>query len=380
MRTSTPFLPYGRQCVDDRDIAAVTEVLRGDWLTTGPTIDRFEAGLVAATSAARAVAVSSGTAALHLAYAALGVGPGDEVIVPALTFSATANAALHLGADVRFADVDPATLTVDPASVASLVSPRTRVITAVDYAGHPADYDALRPIASSCGAHLLADACHSLGASYRGRPVGSVADVSCLSFHPVKPITTGEGGAVVTHDAEVADRVARLRSHGMERGRVEADPDAGAWAYDIAELGWNYRITDLQCALGLRQLDELAGWIVRRQEIAARYRQRLAGHPYVVLPPEAPWASHGYHLFAVQVPAVRRRAVFDALRAAGIGVQVHYIPVNMLQLYRARGHRPEDTPRTLEAYRGLLSLPCYPALGDEDVDRVVDALIEAVDA
>lgn len=374
------FLPYGRPCLDDDDVEAVVDVLEGDWLTTGPTVDRFEAALADRCEAGHARVLSSGTSALHAAYHAAGVGPGTEVVVPALTFSATANAAVYLGAEVKFADVEDATLTADPESVARLVSDRTRVIAAVDFAGHPARLDALGKIAEDCGAILVEDAAHSLGATHRGRPVGAVADMTCLSFHPVKVITTGEGGAVLTDDRGWAETVATFRTHGMDHEEIDL-PDAGrhgAWAYDIHRLGYNYRLSDIHCALGISQLEKLDGFLERRRGIARAYRDRLRGVEGVRLPPDADWGEHAYHLFAVRVPADRRRRVFEALREDGIGAQVHYVPVNMLSAYRQRGHDPDETPRASQAYRELISLPCFPAMDEEDVDRVVSSLTDAV--
>lgn len=368
---SERFLPYGRQTVESDDIEAVAEVLRGDWLTTGPSVAKFEDELAVYVGTEHAVAVNSGTAALHAAYFALGVGPGDEVIVPAMTFSATANAALYLGATVKFADVDE-TLTICPDAVADLITDQTRVVTAVDYAGHPADYDALRNVVDLYDIALVADGCHALGGSMRGRNVGSLADISCFSFHPVKHITTGEGGATTTDDARLADAMRTFRTHGLRRDVSEvAGEPVGGWGYDIFELGYNFRITDFQCALGSAQLARLDGWIARRQAIAARYRHGFEGVRDIVMPPDAEWASHAYHLFPIRVPAERRHAIFESLRERKIGVQVHYIPVNALSVYRERGFSPTDTPKTLEAYRGLISLPMYPTLTDDDVDHVV---------
>lgn len=377
---SDEFLPYGRPCLDEDDVEAVVDVLQGDWLTTGPAVEAFETALADRCRARHARVLSSGTSALHAAYHAAGVGPGTEVVVPALTFSATANAAVYLGAEVKFADVDDATLTADPESVAELASDRTRVIAAVDFAGHPARLDALGEIAEDCGAVLVEDAAHSLGATHRGRPVGSIADMTCLSFHPVKVITTGEGGAVLTDDPDWGDTVGTFRTHGMDHEEIDL-PDAGrhgGWAYDIHDLGYNYRLSDVHCALGTSQLEKLGGFLARRRGIARAYRERLRDVGGVRLPPDADWVEHAYHLFAVRVPADRRRGVFEALREDGIGAQVHYIPVNMLSAYRERGHGPEETPRASQAYRELISLPCFPAMDEEDVDRVVSSLTEAV--
>jgi len=371
----TRYIPYGRQWISEEDIEAVSTVLRGDWLTTGPNVDAFEDALANVGGAKHAVAVNSGTAALHAAYEAVGVGPGDVVIVPSLTFSATANAARYLGAEVRFADIDSDTLTLCAKSVEVLLCERTKAVVAVDFAGHPADYDALRGVLPA-GCALIADAAHSIGGSYRGRPVGTLADLTCTSFHPVKTITTGEGGAVWTDSSEFATRMKEFRSHGIIRpiSNLEGDPDIGGWGYDIEDIGFNYRITDFQCALGLKQLERLPQWIKRRQEIAQFYREELKGVPDLELPPVMDWASHAYHLFVIRVPAERRRKIFDELRANGIGTQVHYIPVNMLTAYRKLGFHPEDTPQTLHTYQRSISIPCFPLMTDDDVEYCVSRI------
>lgn len=380
-----PHLPYGRQAIDDDDIAAVVEALRSDWLTTGPRVAAFEGDLAAACGVQHAVAVSSGTAALHLAMLALRIGPGDEVIVPTLTFAASANCVLYAGATPVFADVDPATLLVDPADVARRISPRTKAIIAVDFAGQPCDYPALRALADAHGLALVADACHALGGSLGGAPVGSLADLTCFSLHPVKHVTTGEGGAVTTGDAALAARVRMLRNHGVTADRRERE-EAGAWFYEMVELGFNYRLSDIACALGRSQLRKLPGWIARRQELAARYdaalgpRARL-GSPLVAAQPllRRPGLGHAYHLYVVRVPA--RGAVFGALRAEGIGANVHYIPVHLHPYHRERlGTGPGDCPVAEAAFAEILTLPLFPALADADVDRVLDALGRALAA
>lgn len=376
--TKQPPIPYGRQWVSEDDIDAVVEILRGDWLTTGPTVDRFEEALEASTGATHAIAISNGTAALHAAYDAVGLSPGDEVIVPAQTFSATANAALYCGAKVRFADIDE-TLTVDPQSVASLVNEKTRIIAGVDFTGHVCDFDRLQHIADECGAVLVADAAHSLGAAYKNRPSGTLADLTTFSFHPVKIITTAEGGAILTHRDEYAQRLEAFRTHGIQRGQLDSDPSAGGWAYDIETLGYNYRLTDLQCALGVTQLAHLNDWIARRQQIASAYDQMLADVPHLELPKRASWCTaHAWHLYIIRVPAEHRLAIFEGLRSRGILVQVHYIPVNMLKLYRDRGHNPHDTPRALEAYHRMISIPCFPRMDDADIARVADAVKDTI--
>lgn len=376
---SEEFIPYGKQWIDEADIEAVARVLRGQWLTTGPAVERFEEEIARVAGARYAVALNSGTAALHAAYRAVGVGPGTEVVVPPLTFSATANAARLLGATVRFCDVDEKTLTMDPAALKEVVGEKTAVVAAVDYAGHSADLDPILKVARSVGAKVVCDGAHSLGGRYRGKPIGSRADLTTFSFHPVKAATAGEGGAVVTDNERWAARMGRFRNHGMIRN--EGGPtgeEGGAWSYDIEEIGYNYRITDLQCALGLSQLRKLDGFVDRRRQIAGRYRRLLKDVQEVELPPDEPWCDHAYHLFVIRVPEARRREIFDVLRAKGIGVQVHYIPVNMLSAYRRLGHRAEDTPVALRNYRRLISIPCYPAMADEEVERVARAVREAV--
>jgi len=373
------FLPYGRQSIDEDDIAAVVEALRSDWLTTGPRVGSFEAALAAATGSREAVAVSSGTAALHLAMLALRIGPGDEVIVPTLTFAASANCVTYCGGTPVFADVDASTLLIDPTAVARLITPRTRAIIAVDFAGQPCDYPALRAIADAHGLALVADACHSLGASLDGRPSGSLADLTCFSLHPVKHITTGEGGAVTTDDELLARRLRSLRNHGVTADRREREA-TGAWFYEMTELGFNYRLSDIACALGESQLRKLPAWIERRQELAARYDAKLGeALPGVGRLTTRPGVSHAYHLYVTRV--ADRDTVFGLLRGAGIGANVHYIPVHLHPYYRERfGTCPGLCPVAEAAYAEIVSLPLFPQMGNADVDYVVDVLVSAGEA
>jgi len=253
------------------------------------------------------------------------------------------------------------------------------VIAPVDFAGHPASIDAIAGVADAVDATVVEDGAHSLGATIGGRPVGSVADMTIFSFHPVKAMTTGEGGAVVTGNRALAKSVRRLRNHGMVADRSPDGDEAQApWHYDIDEIGWNYRITDMQCALGISQLRRLDDFIDRRRQIAAMYRERLSSVEGLTLPPEKDWCEHAYHLFVIRVPASRRRSIFDELRRRNIGVQVHYIPVNMLGAYRRLGHRPEETPETLRQYRRMISIPCFPKMTDDDVERTAQAVREVV--
>lgn len=369
------FLPYGRQSVDDDDIAAVVDVLRSDWLTTGPKVEEFERAFAAFTGTAHAVAVSNGTAALHVAMAALKISPGDEVIVPAITFVASANCVIYQGGTPVFADVEPETLLIDPADVERKITARTKAIIAVDYAGQPCNYEALRAIADRHRLPLVADACHALGGSYHGRPVGSLADLSTFSLHPVKPITSGEGGMITTNDPALAAAMRVFRSHGISSDFRQREKQ-GLWAYEMVSLGYNYRLCDIQCALGITQLRKLPAWIQRRQEIARRYDAAFAGvREFRPLDTQAE-VSHGYHLYVIRLrDGLDRGQVFQALRALKIGVNVHYAPVYLHPFYREKfGHAPGLCPQAEAAYAQILSLPVFPGMSDADVDSVVAAL------
>ena len=359
-------IPYGRQAIDDDDIAAVVATLRSDWLTGGPQVDAFEDGLRAATGARHAVAFANGTAALHGAVAAGGIGPGDTVLTSPLSFVASANCARFVGADADFVDIDPRTLNLDPTQLRECDA-----LVAVHYAGLPVDMRKLayRPRV------VVEDASHALGAQTPDGPVGNCAysDMCTFSFHPVKALTTGEGGAVTTNSDELALRLRRFRSHG-----TVPKPERGGWYYDVETLGYNYRLTDVQAALGASQLNKLDAFVARRNDLALRYRGRLAGLP-VELPPAAPDGfRHAYHLFVVRVP--QRRAVYDAMRGSGIGVQVHYVPIYEQPLYADAGRSASDFPATAHAYEGLLSLPLHPRLTEAEQDRVVEVLRSCVSA
>ncbi|TEU12253.1 MAG: UDP-4-amino-4,6-dideoxy-N-acetyl-beta-L-altrosamine transaminase [Anaerolineales bacterium] len=371
-------LPYGRQTVDEGDIAAVVEVLRSDWLTTGPKVAEFEQALVAFVGTKEAVAVSNGTAALHAAMYAIGIGPGDEVIVPPMTFAATANCVVFQGGTPVFADVDPDTLLLDPVQVEAKITPRTKAIIAVDYTGQPCDYDALRTIADRHELTLVADACHALGGSYKGRPVGSLADLSVFSFHPVKHITTGEGGMITTDDPELAQRMRVFRNHGITSDHRQR-AQQGSWFYEMVDLGYNYRLTDLQCALGMSQLRKLPGWVARRQEIARHYDAAFAEIPAVDPLGVRDDVSHAYHLYVTRLDLAQLRAtraeVFTALRAEGIGVNVHYIPVHLHPYYCNRfGYGKGDLPSAESAYERILTLPMYPKMSEKDVEDAILAI------
>lgn len=371
---SQPWLNYGRQSIVDEDIAAVAEVLRGDWLTTGPTVARFEEELERATGAP-AVSVTSGTAALHAAYGGLGIKAGDEIVTTPLTFVATASTAAQLGAKITFVDVSEDTLNIDPAAVDAATTTNTRAIAGVDFGGHPIDIGALKPIAAKSGAVLLEDAAHSVGGTYDGRPIGSVADITTLSFFPTKNLTTAEGGAVVVRDAELLDSVRRFARIGMVREPDQLRyPDEGGWWYEVPDLGLNYRLPDVLCALGISQLRRLPAFVARRTALVARYNELLADVPGLRLPTQRANVAPAWHLYAVRIADGRRREVYDKMRAAGIGVQVNYIPVYWHPYFADAGYKRGLCPVAERAYSELLSLPLYADLTDEQQDRVVDTI------
>lgn len=373
-----PFLPYGRQEISDEDVAAVAEALRAPLITQGPGVDEFEAALADYLGARHVVAFSSGTAALHGAAFAVGIGPGDEAIVSPITFAASANCVLYQGGSVRFGDIDPATWNLDTAAAAAAVGPATRAVIPVSFTGLPVDLAPLEAVRGDVA--VIEDACHALGGHRDGRTVGGPggADVTCFSLHPVKSLTTGEGGLATTEDDELAARMRRFRTHGIEREDVSPSPLEGGWYMEMQDLGFNYRITDFQCALGRSQLGRLDHWVQQRNAIARRYRERLAGEERIDLPPEAAAGSlHGHHLFVIGVRAgaEARLRVFEGLRAAGIGVQVHYIPVYRMPYYRDTLGVPQDACPHAEAYyERAISLPMFPAMTDADVDRVATEL------
>jgi len=368
------YLPYARQSVTADDIAAVVEVLESDWLTTGPMVDRFEAAVAGYVGCQHAVAVASGTAALHAAISAAGITAGDEVILPPLTFVATANAILYQGGTPVFTDISAADLLLDPLQVEKKITPKTKMILAVDYAGQPCDYVTLRDIAKRHDLLLLADASHSLGATQQQRPVGQLARLSTFSFHPVKPLTTAEGGMVVTDDADLADQMRTFRNHGITNDHRQRQ-ELNAWQYQMTALGFNYRLSDLQCALGLSQLQKLSGWIERRRQLAQLYHAQLQRLPQVKFPHQSPDSQSGWHLFVIRVAGRLRDDLFQYLRRVNIGVNVHYGLVYRHPYYQQHFNVPPGTcPNAELAEAELLSLPLFPAMQDTDVTRVCDAI------
>ena len=373
-------IPYSTQDINGADIKAVVKTLRSGWLTQGPAVERFELALAKAAGTTYAVAVNSGTAALHAAYFAAGIKKGDEVIVPALTFAATGNAALYLGATPVFADVDPKTGNMSVAAARKKISKKTKAIVPVDYAGRPADLAAFKKLARKHKLVLISDAAQSLGATYRGKPAGSFADMSIYSFHPVKSITTGEGGAVVTDNPEYA-RLARLfRSHGITKDATHLkNKKEGGWYMEQHALGYNYRLPDINAALGTSQLRRLKSFIAKRRAAAKRYDKLLKNMPGLRLPPrDSVQSTSAWHLYPVRAPAAKRRAVFDYLRSRGIGAQVHHIPVHTHPHYQKLGYKKGSCPNAEAFYATAISIPLFAAVTPRQQIQVAQALTQAL--
>jgi len=369
------FIPYGHQWIDDEDIAAVAEVLKSDWITQGSKVAEFERRVAEYCGAGYAVAVANGTAALHAACAVAGISEGDEAITTPITFSATANAVVYCGGRPVFADVQEDTLNIDPEEIRSRLSAKTKAILPVDFTGHPVEMDEIKSIAEERNLIVIEDAAHALGAKYKGRRVGTLSDMTVLSFHPVKLITTGEGGMVLTDSREFYQKLRIFREHGIVREGL----DKGAWYYEVRDLGYNFRLTDFQCVLGLSQMDKLDRFIRRRREIAARYDQAFAEIEEIVTPLERENVQAVYHIYVIQLKTERlkadRREIFEALRAENIGVNVHYVPVHLHPYYRRElGCKEGDYPKAERYYERALTLPLFPGMSDEDVGYVIEAV------
>lgn len=372
------FLPYGRQSVEENDIEAVLAVLRSDWLTTGPKVQEFEEAFAERVGAGYAITFSSGTAALHAATFAAGLKNGDEVITTPMTFVATANSVLYQGATPVFADVSSDTLNLDPEQVVKKISSKTRAILPVDYAGHPADLSTIIEIARQHDLLIIEDAAHALGAEHQGKRIGSIADMTVFSFHPVKHVTTGEGGMVTTDDEQLRAKLRRFRNHGISSDARERQR-AGEWQYEMVELGYNYRLPDFACALGIQQLKRLDRNLARRRAVAARYAAAFREIPGVITPRVRHDVTHAWHLYPIRLDLARltadRAEIFRALRGENIGVNVHYIPVHYHPYYRQRfGLRNGEFPIAEDAYARLISLPMFHGMTDEDVDDVIAAV------
>lgn len=396
-----PFIPYARQSLDEDDINAVVEVLRGNWLTQGPKIEEFEKNISRRVGANFGVAVATGTAALHCACFAAGVGPGDEVITSPITFAASGNCALFLGAEVKFVDIRPDTYCLDPNKLSEAINKKTKAIIPVDYTGQPADMDEINEIASHHGITVISDAAHSLGATYKERPVGSLADMSVFSFHPVKHIAMGEGGVIVTNDESVVSSLRLFRTHGitnqdreMVLPKQSSDQDnswfpelnsstRAPWYYEMQQLGFNYRITDIQCALGLSQLGKLDQFLCRRREIATYYNRYFSESEMLIIPFQQIDRQSSWHLYMLRLRSEKltksRRQIFEEIRSLNIGVHVHYIPLHLQPYYRKKfGYKRGDFPESESYYDSALTIPMFPGMSDSDCERVVEAVLSCV--
>lgn len=368
------YIPYGHQTIDEEDIQAVVDVLQSDYLTTGPKVAELEKSVADYVGAKYAVAVNSGTAALHIACLAAGIKAGDEVITSPITFAASSNCVLYCGGTPVFADICPDTYNISPEDIEAKLTSRTKAIIPVHYTGQPCDMDAILQIAKRHNLLVIEDAAHALGAEYKGRKIGSISDMTCFSFHPVKPITTGEGGMVVTDNEEFYKRLLLFRSHGITRDENMMTENQGDWYYQQLELGFNYRITDISCALGVSQMKKLDVFLQRRAEVAKRYDESFAGIEGLVVPKQQVGCKSGWHLYMICVPAEKRKNVFEQLRAAGIGVNVHYIPVYKHPYYQAHGYKDLRCVNAEMFYAGAISLPIYPGLSEEQQEYVINMI------
>lgn len=377
---------YGRQWIGEDDIRAVEEVLRSDYITCGPKVDEFEQELARYTGAKYAVAVSNGTAALHCACLAAGIGPGDEVITTPLTFAASANCALYCGARPVFADVDPHTYNIDPASVRAHITDKTKAIVAVDFTGQAVRHEELRAICDEFGLVFIEDAAHAIATKYKGQQVGSLADLTCFSFHPVKTITGGEGGAVTTNDEALYRKLVLAHTHGIthDEALMQDAPHEGPWCYEQISLGYNYRMTDFQAALLVSQLHKVEHFAARRKQIVSAYNKAFANMPELILQQEIPESDTCRHLYIIRLALDKltctRRQFFDAMSAENVQCQVHYVPVYWFPYYQALGYEKGLCPVAEEIYQGIMSIPLYPKMTDQDVEDTIHAVKKVVEA
>lgn len=377
-------IAYGKQCVEQDDIDAVVETLRSDFITCGPKVDALEEKLCEVTGARYAVVVSNGTAALHLAALAAGFGEGDEVIVSSVTFAASSNCVLYCGAKPVFADIRPDTYNIDPESIKKLITPRTKGIVAVDFTGQAVEHDAIREICKKHNLILIEDAAHAIGTKYKGRPVGSIADMTCFSFHPVKTVTSGEGGAITTNDEQLYHRLMRLRTHGITRNPEEmVHPTDALWYNEQVELGYNYRMTEFQAALLLSQLKKLPKFSARRKEIVEKYDKAFSEMPEIFVQREIPESDTTRHLYILRLNLDKltcdRRQFFDALYAENTRPQVHYLPVYWHSYYEKLGYQKGICPNAEKYYEEVMSIPLYYSLTDADTDDVIRAVKKVVE-
>ena len=370
-------IPYGKQSINDADVRAVENALRRDFLTTGPLVEKFETDLSMVTGAPTTT-VSSGTAALHCAYQALGLQRGDEIITPPITFIATQATAAILGAKIVFVDVEPETGNIDPKLVESAINSRTKAIVAVDYAGHPAELNELRKIADSRGLFLIEDAAHSIGSTYEGSSVGSIADITTFSFFPTKNMTTGEGGAISSIQPELLERARVFSRQGLirEQTKFKLKSD-GPWHQEVHEFGLNYRLPDVLCALGISQLNRLDDFKKRRREIFKLYSSQLSGLDWIKLPVEKPNVSTNWHLYPIRVPAKDRKQIFEKLRNKGIGVQVNYLPAYRHPVFSNSEVNPANYPESEDFYNREISIPMHVSMTESEIAFVIEALYES---
>lgn len=371
-------IPYGRQTIEEDDIQAVVDVLKSDYLTTGPSITAFEKAVADYTGAKYAVAIANGTAALHAACFAARIGEGDEVITTPITFAASANCALYCGAKPVFADVKEDSYNIDPADIERKITERTKAIIAVHFTGQPCEMDEIHEIAKKHDLIVIEDAAHALGADYKGKKIGALSDMTTFSFHPVKHITTGEGGMILTNDEHLYERLVLFRSHGITRDEKLMHNNEGGWYYEQLDLGYNYRITDLQCALGISQMKKLDKFIAKRRELVARYNEAFEQMEGIICPKQIEGCNNSYHLYVIQVPEGRRKEIFDKLRAAGIGVNVHYIPVYKHPYYQENGYKDVCCKNAEAVYENFISLPLYYGLTFEEQEYVIEMVKKLV--
>jgi UDP-4-amino-4,6-dideoxy-N-acetyl-beta-L-altrosamine transaminase len=372
-------IPYGRQSIDNDDIQAVIEALKSDYLTTGPKVEEFENLIKNYVGAKYAVGVSNGTAALHIACLAAGIGEGDEVITTPITFVASSNCVLYCGAKPVFADINPDTYNIDPIDVRKKITNKTKAIIAVHFTGQPCEMSELQKIAKEYNLLLIEDAAHALGADYKGKRIGGISDLTTFSFHPVKHITTGEGGMITTNNKELYERLLLYRSHGITRDKSFMTKNDGDWYYEQLELGYNYRITDIQCALGISQMKKLDTFINKRREIVKRYNEALSDCKKIRLPKQLDGCNNSWHLYIIQVDEKDRKMIFDGLKAKDIGVNVHYIPVYMQPYYQDHGYKEVICPNAEMAYKKFISLPIYATLAEDEQDYVIEQLKKLID-
>lgn len=372
------YLSYGKQWIDEEDINTVVDVLRGDFLTTGPYVRKFEKSIADYVGAKYAVALSNGTAALHAACFAAGIKDGDEVIVTPLSFAASANCVLYCGGKPVFVDIDDKTYNIDANKIEEAITPNTKAIIPVDFAGQAVDMDTILHIAEKHNITVIEDAAHALGSKYKGRMVGSASHMTEFSFHPVKPITTGEGGVVVTNNESLYKKLSMFRTHGITRDKELLTKDEGPWYYEQQDLGYNYRITDIQCALGLSQMNKIDMFIRRRQELVKKYNELLKDVNGVITPYEAQYSNSGWHIYVLRFDLQKfkctRRQIFQALQAENIGVNVHYLPIYLHPYYKELGYKKGLCPNAEKVYDSIITLPLFPKMTDEDLNDVVCAV------